>query len=457
MTAMTTWSKTSWKSKPALQQPDWPAEELRQAVKDLSKLPPLVAAGEIRDLKERIAEAAKGKAFLLQGGDCSEEFARCTAPNIKSTLKVLLQMAAILTYAGGKPVIKIGRIAGQYAKPRSSPTETVNGMELPSYRGDMCNSAEPTPEARRADPQRLLKGYYLSASTLNLLRAFAQGGFSSLHNVHKWNQEFVKDSAVGGDYEQSIAGQIDNMLRFMNNIGLHTDMPQIKEVDFFTSHEALFLDYEAGLAREDSEDEVRDRWYGCSAHMLWIGDRTRQLDGAHIEFLRGVRNPLGMKVGPKHDIDDITSIVRRLNPTDEAGRITLITRFGADKIEQFLPPLLRGVQKAGLNVLWCCDPMHGNIRKSSSGCKTRSFEDILAELHQFFSICRTEGAVPGGVHFELTGKDEETGEVTECTGGASGLSDEHLGRNYCTACDPRLNAEQSLEMAFRIAEMIKES
>jgi 3-deoxy-7-phosphoheptulonate synthase len=454
---MTTWSKTSWKSKPALQQPDWPEEELRLATEDLAKLPPLVAAGEIRDLRAMLAKAAKGEAFLLQGGDCSEEFARCTAPNIKSTLKVLLQMAAILTYAGGRPVVKVGRIAGQYAKPRSSPTEMVNGVELPSYRGDMCNSAEASPEARKADPQRMLKGYCLSASTLNLLRAFAQGGFSSLHNVHKWNQEFVKNSPVGGDYEQSVARQIERTLKFMSNIGIHTDMPQIKEVDFFTSHEALFLDYEAALAREDSEDETRGRWYGCSGHMLWIGDRTRQLDGAHIEFLRGVRNPLGMKVGPTHDVDDIVAVVRRLNPANEEGRITLITRFGAGKVAQFLPPLLRAVKAAGLNVLWCCDPMHGNIRKSLTGCKTRSFEDILAELQQFFAICRTEGAIPGGVHFELTGKDEETGEVTECTGGAGGLSDEHLGRNYCTACDPRLNAEQSLEMAFRIAEMIKKS
>jgi len=454
---MTTWNKSSWKSKTALQQPEWPAAELREATQLLSHLPPLVAAGEIRDLKAHLAKAAKGEAFLLQGGDCSEEFARCSAPNIKSTLKVLLQMAAILTYGGGRPVVKVGRIAGQYAKPRSSPTEMVNGLELPSYRGDMCNSVEGTPEARKADPQRMLKGYYLSAATLNLLRAFAQGGFSSLHNVHKWNQEFVKNSPVGGSYEQSVARQIERTLKFMENIGIHTDMPQIKEVEFFTSHEALFLDYEESLAREDSEDEVQGRWYGCSGHMLWIGDRTRQLEGAHIEFLRGVRNPLGMKVGPGHNPEDIVKVVQRLNPDNEEGRMTLIARFGAGKVEQYLPPLIRAVQGEGLNVLWCCDPMHGNIRKTLSGCKTRSFEDILAELKSFFAVCGSEGAIPGGVHFELTGKDEQTGDVTECTGGASGLSDEGLRRNYCTACDPRLNAEQSLEMAFRIAEMLKAS
>uniref|UniRef100_UPI00405610C9 class II 3-deoxy-7-phosphoheptulonate synthase n=1 Tax=Candidatus Electronema sp. TaxID=2698783 RepID=UPI00405610C9 len=454
---MTTWNKSSWKNKTALQQPEWPAQELHEANKQLSHLPPLVAAGEIRDLKAHLAKAAKGQAFLLQGGDCSEEFARCTAPNIKSTLKVLLQMAAILTYGGGRPVIKVGRMAGQYAKPRSSPTEMVNGVELPSYRGDMCNSVDGTPEARKADPQRMLKGYYLSAATLNLLRAFAQGGFSSLHNVHKWNQEFVKNSPVGGSYEQSVARQIERTLTFMENIGIHTDMPQIKEVEFFTSHEALFLDYEESLAREDSEDEVPGRWYDCSGHMLWIGDRTRQLEGAHVEFLRGVRNPLGMKVGPGHNPEEIVKVIQRLNPDNEEGRMTLITRFGAGKVEQYLPPLIRAVQGEGLNVLWCCDPMHGNIRKALSGCKTRSFEDILAELKSFFAVCGSEGAIPGGVHFELTGKDEQTGDVTECTGGASGLSDEGLRRNYCTACDPRLNAEQSLEMAFRIAEMLKES
>jgi 3-deoxy-7-phosphoheptulonate synthase len=451
------WNKSSWKSKTALQQPEWPAAELHEANKLLSHLPPLVAAGEIRDLKAHLAKAAKGQAFLLQGGDCSEEFARCSAPNIKSTLKVLLQMAAILTYGGGRPVVKVGRIAGQYAKPRSSPTEMVNGLELPSYRGDMCNSVEGTPEARKADPQRMLKGYYLSAATLNLLRAFAQGGFSSLHNVHKWNQEFVKNSPVGGSYEQSVARQIERTLTFMENIGIHTDMPQIKEVEFFTSHEALFLDYEESLTREDSEDEVRGRWYNCSGHMLWIGDRTRQLEGAHVEFLRGVRNPLGMKVGPGHNPEEIVKVVQRLNPDNEEGRMTLITRFGAGKVEQYLPPLIRAVQGEGLNVLWCCDPMHGNIRKSLTGCKTRSFEDILAELKSFFAVCGSEGAIPGGVHFELTGTDEQTGDVTECTGGASGLSDEGLRRNYCTACDPRLNAEQSLEMAFRIAEMLKAS
>jgi 3-deoxy-7-phosphoheptulonate synthase len=452
---LNTWTKSSWKNKTALQQPEWPEQGLKEATEKLVHLPPLVAAGEIRDLKQHLAKAARGEAFLLQGGDCSEEFARCTAPNIKSTLKVLLQMAAILTYSGGKPVVKVGRIAGQYAKPRSSATETVNGVELLSYRGDMCNSQEACAEARQADPQRLLQGYYLSAATLNLLRAFAKGGFSSLHNVHKWNQEFVKNSPVGGDYEQSVARQIDQTLRLMDNIGIHTSMPQVKEVEFFTSHEALFLDYEEALAREDSEDEVKGQWYDCSGHMLWIGDRTRQLEGAHIEFLRGVRNPLGMKVGPNHDVQDIIAVLQRLNPAKEEGRITLITRFGAGQVAQYLPPLIRAIREKGLPVLWCCDPMHGNIRKTLTGCKTRSFEDILSELQSFFLISREEGVIPGGVHFELTGKDDKDNEVTECTGGAAGLSDEHLHRNYCTTCDPRLNAEQSLEMAFKIAEMIK--
>ncbi len=452
-----TWTKSSWRNTRALQQPEWPEQGLKEATDTITHLPPLVAAGEIRNLKHYLAKAAQGEAFLLQGGDCSEEFARCTAPNIKSTLKVLLQMAAILTYAGGKPVVKVGRIAGQYAKPRSSPTEMVNGVELLSYRGDMCNSQEPSPAARQADPQRLLQGYYLSAATLNLLRAFAKGGFSSLHNIHKWNQEFVKNSPVGGDYEQSVARQIDQTLRFMDNIGIHTDMPQVKEVEFFTSHEALFLDYEEALAREDSEDEVQGRWYDCSGHMLWIGDRTRQIEGAHIEFLRGVRNPLGMKVGPDHDVEDIIAVLQRLNPDNEEGRITLITRFGASKVAQYLPPLIRAVKEKGLHVLWCCDPMHGNIRKTLTGCKTRSFEDILAELQNFFTVAREEGVVPGGVHFELTGKDDKDKEVTECTGGAAGLSDERLHENYCTTCDPRLNAEQSLEMAFKIAEMINKA
>ncbi|NOQ46363.1 MAG: 3-deoxy-7-phosphoheptulonate synthase class II [Desulfobulbaceae bacterium] len=441
------WNKSSWQNFTALQQPNWPDKVVYDEVlQTISTLPPLVFAGEIRDLKALLAKAVKGEAFLLQGGDCSEEFSRCTAPNIRETLKVLLQMAIILTYAGGKPVVKVGRIAGQYAKPRSSDTEIVNGEEMASYRGDMANSAEPAVAARMPDPRRMLQGYNMSAATLNLLRAFTRGGFGSLSRVQAWNQEFVKQSPMGRSYER-LAKQINQALNFMETIGVSTDTPQLKQVQFFTSHEALFLGYEESLTREDSVD---GGWYNCSGHMLWIGDRTRQIDGAHIEFLRGVLNPLGMKVGPKHDIDDILAIIERLNPENESGRMTLITRFGAKDVEKYMPPLVRAVKKEGLNVVWSCDPMHANTRKTASGHKTRSFEDILSELRSFFELHWAEGTVPGGVHFELTGDN-----VTECTGGARELVDEQLGQRYLTTCDPRLNAEQSLEMAFQIAEMIR--
>ena len=447
MTELQSWSKTSWRERTALQQPNWPdKEKLEEVLATIAALPPLVFAGEIRDLKRQLAKASKGEAFLLQGGDCSEEFARCTAPNIRETLKVLLQMAVVLTYAGGKPVVKVGRIAGQYAKPRSSDTEMVNGVEIPSYRGDMANSIEPTLEARIPDPNRLLQGYNMSAATLNLLRAFTKGGFGALHRVQAWNQEFVKQSPMGRSYER-LAKQISQALNFMETIGIDTDTPQLKQAQFYTSHEALFLGYEEALTREDS---TRGGWYDCSGHMLWIGDRTRQLDGAHIEFLRGVLNPLGVKVGPKHEIDDILAIIERLNPDNEPGRMTIIARFGAREIEKYLPPLIRAVKKEGLNVLWSCDPMHANIRKAESGHKTRSFDDILSELRCFFELHWAEGTIPGGVHFELTGDN-----VTECTGGARQLADNQLGENYLTTCDPRLNAEQSLEMAFQIAEMIR--
>ena len=449
MSDLKQWSKSSWQQYEALQQPNWPDKEKYEAVvSDLATLPPLVFAGEIRDLKTLLGKASAGEAFLLQGGDCSEEFSRCTAPNIRETLKVLLQMAVILTYAGDKPVVKVGRIAGQYAKPRSSDTENVDGVEMPSYRGDMANSAEPLMEARIPDPERLMKGYNMSAATLNLLRAFTRGGFGSLHRVQAWNQEFVKRSPMGRSYER-LAKQISHALKFMETIGIATDIPQMKQAQFFTSHEALFLGYEEALTREDSVD---GGWYDCSGHMLWIGDRTRQLDGAHIEFLRGVNNPLGMKVGPNHNIDEILSILDRLNPENESGRMTLITRFGAQQIEKHLPPLLRAIKSAGKEVLWSCDPMHANTFNSESGHKTRDFENILCELRCFFELHWSEGTVPGGVHFELTGDD-----VTECIGGARKVSDAQLGQRYLTTCDPRLNAEQSLEMAFQIAEMIRTS
>ncbi len=443
-----TWEKAGWRDFPALQQPNWPDKaRYDEVIRSLSLLPPLVFAGEIRELKAMLAEAAKGKAFLLQGGDCSEEFSRCTAPNIRETLKVLLQMAVILTYAGNKPVVKVGRIAGQYAKPRSKDTELVNGKEIPSYRGDMANSAEPLAAARIPDPGRMLEGYHMSAATMNLLRAFTRGGFSSLHRVQAWNQEFVKQSPMGRSYER-MARQISNAIRFMENIGIATGSPQLKEAQFFTSHEALFLGYEEALTREDSTE--KGCWYDCSAHMLWIGDRTRQLDGAHVEFLRGVRNPLGIKVGPSYKVDELLAILERLNPENEPGRITFITRFGANGIGKHLPPLLRAIKSAGAEVVWTCDPMHANTFSSESGLKTRDFEEILAELRCFFELNWAEGTIPGGVHFELTGDD-----VTECIGGARQLSGEQLGLRYQTTCDPRLNAEQALEMAFQIAEMIR--
>ncbi|OGQ96566.1 MAG: 3-deoxy-7-phosphoheptulonate synthase [Deltaproteobacteria bacterium RIFOXYD12_FULL_57_12] len=441
------WTKSSWHHYPALQQPNWPdPEEYRAALGTLCQLPPLVFAGEIRKLKKMLAKAAVGEAFLLQGGDCAEDFSHCTAPGIRESLKVILQMAIILTYAGGKPVIKVGRIAGQYAKPRSADTEMVNGIEIPSYRGDMVNSPEPTLAARRPDPQRMVKGYYLAAATMNILRAFTRGGYAALHRVHAWNNEFVKRSPMGQSYER-LAKHISQAIDFMRVIGLDTDTPQINQADFYTSHEALLLGYEEAMTRQDS---TAGGWYDCSAHMLWIGDRTRQVDGAHVEFFRGVLNPLGMKVGPSYDIDDIKRILDRLNPENEPGRMTLITRFGAKKIAQYLPPLLQAISRAGHQVVWSCDPMHGNTYTAASGHKTRNFDEIMEEIRCFFEIHWAEGTNPGGVHFELTGED-----VTECTGGGRNILDHHLQENYLTNCDPRLNAEQSLELAFQIAELIR--
>ena len=443
----TSWTKSSWRNFPALQQPKWPDQDkLAAALATLGALPPLVFAGEIRTLKKMLAQAVEGKAFLLQGGDCSEDFANCTAPGIRETLKVILQMAVVLSYAGGKPVIKVGRIAGQYAKPRSADTEVVNGVEISSYRGDMVNSPEPTAEARVPDPERMVKGYYLAAATMNILRAFTRGGYAALHRVNAWNNEFVKTSPMGRSYER-LAKQIDHALKFMEVIGFDIDNPIINEASFFTSHEALLLGYEEAMTRQDSTSGL---WYDCSAHMLWIGDRTRQLTGAHIEFLSGVGNPLGLKVGPKHDIDELKRIIERLNPANEPGRMTLITRFGANKIEHYLPQLLREMKREGYNLVWSCDPMHGNTYTAESGHKTRNFNEILQEIQGFFEIHWAEGTVPGGIHFELTGNN-----VTECTGGGRNILDHNLVENYLTSCDPRLNAEQSLEIAFQIAEMLR--
>ncbi|MBI5556711.1 MAG: 3-deoxy-7-phosphoheptulonate synthase class II [Deltaproteobacteria bacterium] len=444
---MSEWTKSSWQKFTALQQPKWPDQKAYQeAVDTISKLPPLVFAGEIRELKKQLADAVEGKAFLLQGGDCAEDFTKCTAPGIRETLKVILQMAVILTYAGGKPVIKIGRMAGQYAKPRSADTEMVGGKEIASYRGDMVNSPEPTEEARRPDPQRMVKGYYLAAATMNITRAFTKGGYAALHRVHAWNNEFVKASPMGRSYER-LARNIDQALHFMEVIGLDTDIPQLNQASFYVSHEALLLGYEEALTRQDS---ITGGWYDCSAHMVWIGDRTRQLNGAHVEFLSGVLNPIGMKIGPKHDIGEIKKLIARLNPENEAGRLTLITRFGARDVEKYLPSLIREIKKEGHKVVWSCDPMHGNTYTAETGHKTRNFNEILQELQCFFEIHWAEGSIPGGVHFELTGDN-----VTECTGGGRNILDQHLQQNYQTTCDPRLNAEQSLELAFQLAEMIR--
>ncbi|MDX9962604.1 class II 3-deoxy-7-phosphoheptulonate synthase [Desulfobacter postgatei] len=447
MTNQNGWTKSSWKNYTALQQPNWPDQTaLEKVTKDLALLPPLVFAGEIRTLKDLLAKASKGEAFLLQGGDCSEDFSEITAPTIRETMKVLLQMAVVMAYAGGKPAIKVGRIAGQFAKPRSSDTETVNGVELPSYRGDMVNKSEFSINARTPNPKYMLKGYYLAASTLNLLRAFTRGGFAALHRVQAWNQEFVAQSPMGRSYDR-LAKQIDQAIKFMNTIGITTDIPQINQTQIFTSHEALLLPYEEALTRIDS---TTGDWYDCSAHMLWIGERTRQVDGAHVEFLRGVLNPIGVKIGPDYDIENIKQLIEILNPENEPGRLTLITRMGCDVIEKKLPPLLRETRKEGYHIVWNCDPMHANTYTSESGHKTRDFNDILKEITRFFEIHWAEGTIPGGVHLEMTGKN-----VTECVGGARNIVSEELHNRYDTTCDPRLNAEQSLEVAFQIADMIK--
>ncbi|TBV81096.1 MAG: 3-deoxy-7-phosphoheptulonate synthase class II [Desulfobulbaceae bacterium] len=443
------WTKDSWRNFSALQQPDWPDHQaLDEALTTISALPPLVFAGEIRDLKNQLAMASRGKAFLLQGGDCAESFSMCTASAIRELLKVILQMTVILGYAGGKPVVKVGRMAGQYAKPRSADTEIVDGTELPSYRGDMVNGSEPTIEARRPDPQRMVKGYFMACATMNILRAFTRGGYAALDRVHAWNQEFVKNSPQGQLYEK-LARQIEQAINFMRVVGLDTNMPQLTQASFFTSHEALLLGYEEALTRQDS---TTGDWYDCSAHMLWIGERTRQIDGAHIEFFRGVHNPIGVKIGPNHNIDDVKRLVNILNPENEPGKLTLIARFGIKKIAEGLTPLVRALKTEGFNLVWSCDPMHGNTYATASGLKTRNFINILEEIRAFFEIHWQEDTVPGGIHFEMTGAD-----VTECVGGSRDIVDQQLAQNYQTMCDPRLNAEQSLELAFQIAQLIRDN
>jgi 3-deoxy-7-phosphoheptulonate synthase len=442
------WSPTTWRDRPAEQQPDWPdAGALEQAQKRLAALPPLVFAGEARALTAALAEVVAGRAFLLQAGDCAESFDGFSADSIRDKLKVILQMSVILTYSSGVPIVKVGRIAGQFAKPRSAAVERVGDVDLPSFRGHMVNDPARTAEARVADPERLIAAYHQSASTLNLLRAFTKGGFADMGQVHVWNQEFVTTSAEGRRYD-AIAREIERALRFMAACGIDLDSErQLHEVDFWTSHEALLLGYEEALTRRDS---LTGDWYDCSAHLLWIGERTRQLDGAHVEFLRGVGNPLAVKIGPAAEPDEVLALCQRLNPEQAPGRLSLVTRLGAERVEAALPPLLRAVAGAGHPVAWVCDPMHGNTFTSPSGHKTRHFDDVLAEITGFFAAHRAEGTWPGGVHVELTGDD-----VTECLGGAEEILDEHLDANYTTVCDPRLNARQSLDLAFRVAELLR--
>jgi len=443
-----TWQPNSWRSREIRQVPDYKdAAKLAQAEETLRRSPPLVFAGEARTLRDQLARVAHREAFLLQGGDCAESFAEFRADNIRDTFKVLLQMAVALTFGAACPVVKVGRLAGQFAKPRSAPTESIGGVELPSYRGDIINDMAFTAEAREPDPERMVRAYNQSAATLNLLRAFAQGGFADLHQLHRWNLDFVKESPQGARYEE-MATRIDETLGFMAACGLTSEaVPQLRETDFYTSHEALLLVYEQALTRQDS---LTGRWYDCSAHMLWIGDRTRQPDGAHVEFLRGVENPLGIKCGPSLATDDLLRLIDTLNPQNEAGRLTLICRMGADQVGDHLPALIRAVEREGHLVVWSCDPMHGNTVKASNGYKTRPFDAILGEVDAFFEVHRAEGTYAGGVHFEMTGQD-----VTECIGGAQAITEEALSDRYHTHCDPRLNANQSLELAFLIAERLK--
>ena len=444
-----TWQPSSWRSKPAKHIPeDYPdPAKLAEVEQTLSSYPPLVFAGEARRLKSRLADVAAGNAFLLQGGDCAESFKEFHPNNIRDTFRVILQMAVAMTFAAEKPVVKVGRIAGQFAKPRSSPVETIDGVELPSYRGDIINGMEFTEEARLPDPTRLLQAYSQSAATLNLLRAFSQGGYADLTNVHKWMLGFIERSPQGEHY-QALADQISKSMAFMRACGVTPEKsPMLQQVEFYTSHEALLLGYEEAMTRVDS---TSGEWYDTSAHMLWIGHRTRQVDHAHVEFCRGVKNPIGIKCGPGLKTDELLRLIDTLNPENEAGRIVLIARFGAEGIEKGLPPIVRAVQNAGKTVVWSSDPMHGNTLKTDSGFKTRPVDFVLSEVRDFIDIVSSEGAYPGGVHFEMTGQD-----VTECIGGAQAISEQDLSSRYHTHCDPRLNGEQALELAFMIAEKLQ--
>ena len=441
------WIPSIWRSFSAQQRPAWPDDGLCDEIRaELASLPALVFAGETRALKQELAEAAEGRAFVLQAGDCAEDFARCNGPRIHDLLKVILRMSIILAFAVGRKIVRVGRMAGQYAKPRSAETERVGDVDLPSYRGDMVNSPEPTSVARTPDPRRMLEGYFRSAATLNLVRAFTQGGFAALDHIRDWSHSSFGAFPTNPQYDQLVS-EIQKAIQFMVALGLDPRSPQLNEVTLYTSHEALLLEYEEALTRVDT---TTGDWYDTSAHMLWIGDRTRQPDGAHVEFLRGVGNPIGIKIGPGYAVDDILRAMGKLNPDNEPGRISLIPRLGAEKINALLPPLIRAVQQAGFRVAWICDPMHGNTYVNARGQKLREFDVVLREIRRFWDIHRAEGTVAAGVHLELTGDN-----VTECLGGSRGLADRDLNLNYQTTCDPRLNAEQAVELAFEIAQIIR--
>jgi 3-deoxy-7-phosphoheptulonate synthase len=441
---MSEWQKSDWRNKARIQMPDYTDPAALRAVEaQLSKYPPLVFAGEARRLKQHLGAAARGEAFLLQGGDCAESFEQFSADAIRDTFKVMLQMAMVLTYGAKVPVIKVGRMAGQFAKPRSAPTEVIDGVELPSYRGDIINELDFTPAGRIPDPSKMLQAYTQAAATLNLIRAFSTGGYADVNQVHAWTLGFTEGEKT--QRYQELAGRITDTLDFMKAAGVNQDTAHtLQTVEFYTSHEGLLLEYEEALTRLDS---TSGKWLAGSGHMIWIGDRTRQPDGAHVEFCKGVLNPIGLKCGPSMTSEDLKQLMATLNPENEAGRLTLIARFGAGKVSEHLPRLIQTVREEGANVLWTCDPMHGNTVKSSTGYKTRPFDSVLREVREFFGVHSAEGTVPGGVHFEMTGQD-----VTECTGGVRAVSDEDLSARYHTACDPRLNASQSLELAFLVAE-----
>ncbi len=447
---MQSWNPNSWRELPILQQPQYPDQDILKSVEgQLKSAPPLVFAEETRSLFKQLEDVCEGRAFLLQGGDCAESFSDFNAANIRDTFKTILQMAVVLTYGGKCPVVKIARMAGQYAKPRSADLETIDGVSLPSYRGDIVNNFEFTEEARIPDPQRLMTAYHHSAATLNLLRAFAQGGLADLHQVNRWNMGFVAANPQKAKYQQ-LADKIQDALEFMEVCGINSTIaPSLKETDLYTSHEALLLGYEEALTRRD---HLSGDWYDCSAHFVWIGERTRQLDHAHIEFFKGIKNPIGVKVGPGMEPDELIRLIDALNPDNIPGRLTLITRMGADVLPEKLPALVRKVQQEGRKVIWSSDPMHGNTEKASSGYKTRSFDNIMREISQFFAVHKAEGSYAGGVHLEMTGQ-----HVTECTGGAYGLSDDDLAQRYKTQCDPRLNADQVLELGFLVADLLKDA